>query len=77
MKMGGGGGAEGDRRSSAAVTVLCQNSFARELKFRVVGFVLKRLFTHFEMLIVSYAVQSVDGFCPILPLLTLWHTVLV
>ena len=32
---------------------LCLNSLTRELKIRVVGFALEKLFTHFEMLIVS------------------------
>ena len=37
-----------------------QNSLTRELKIRVVGFALK-LFTHFEMLIVSHALHCVNG----------------
>ena len=40
---------------SFQIWVLCQNSLTRELKIRVVGFVLKKLFTHFEFLIVSHA----------------------
>ena len=32
--------------------IFCQNSLTRELKIRVVGFVLKKLLTYFEMLIV-------------------------
>ena len=40
---------------------LCQNSLTRELKIRVVGFVLQKLFTYFEMLIVPHALQCVDG----------------
>ena len=44
--------------------ILCQNSLTRELKIRVVGFVLKKLLTYFEMLIVPHALQCVDGcFC--------------
>ena len=39
----------------------CQNSLTRELKIRVVGFVLKKLLTYFEMLIVPHALQCVDG----------------
>ena len=35
--------------------------FTRELKIRVVGFVLKKLLTYFEMLIVPHALQCVDG----------------
>ena len=33
----------------------------KELKIRDVGFVLKKLFTHFEMLIVSHALHCVNG----------------
>ena len=52
--------------------ILCQNSLTRELKIRVVGFVLKKLLTYFEMLIVLHALQCVDGS----PHLTFcfWHT---
>ena len=39
----------------------CQNSLTRELKIRVVGFMLKKLLTYFEMLIVPHALQCVDG----------------
>ena len=35
----------------------------REFKITVVGFVLKTLFTYFEMLIASYALHCVDGCC--------------
>ena len=38
-----------------------QNSLTRELKIRVVEFVLKKLLTYFEMLIVPHALQCVDG----------------
>ena len=38
---------------SFQIWILCRNSLTRELKIRVVGFALKKLFTHFEMLIVS------------------------
>ena len=41
--------------------ILCQNSRTRELKIRVVGFVLKKLLKYFEMLIVPHALQCVDG----------------
>ena len=44
--------------------ILCQNTLTRELKIRVVGFVLqkfKKLLTYFEMLIVPHALQCVDG----------------
>ena len=43
------------------IRILCQNSLTRELKIRVVGFVLKKLLTYFEMLIVPHALQCVDG----------------
>ena len=43
------------------ISILCQNSLTRELKIRVVGFVLKKLLTYFEMLIVPHALQCVDG----------------
>ena len=33
------------------IWILCQNSLTRELKIRVVGFVLKKLLTYFEMLL--------------------------
>ena len=60
------------------IWILCQNSLTRELKIRVVGFVLKKLLTFFENLIVPHALHCIKGcfFC-ILPHLTLWHTVLV
>ena len=44
------------------IWILCQNSLTRELKIRVVGFVLKKLLTYFEMLIVQHARQCVDGY---------------
>ena len=34
---------------------------ARELKIRVVGFMLKKLLTFFEMLIVPHALHCIDG----------------
>ena len=43
------------------IWILCQNSLTRELKIRIVGFVLKKLFTYFEMLIVPHALQCVGG----------------
>ena len=43
------------------IWILCQNSLTRELKIRVVGFVLKKLFTHFEILIVSHVLHCVNG----------------
>ena len=41
--------------------ILCQNSLPGELIIRVVGFVLKKLLTFFEMLIVPHALQCIDG----------------
>ena len=60
------------------IWILCQNSLTRELKIRVVGFVLKKLLTFFENLIVPHALYCIHGcfFC-ILPHLTVWHSVLV
>ena len=46
---------------SFQIWILCQNSLTRELKIRVVGFALKKLVTHFEMLIVSHALHCVNG----------------
>ena len=43
------------------IWILCQNSLTRELKIRVVGFVLKKLLTFFEMLIVPHALHCIDG----------------
>ena len=43
------------------IWMLCQNSRTRELKIRVVGFVLKKLLTFFEMLIVPHALHCIDG----------------
>ena len=44
------------------IWILCQNSLTRELKIRVVGFVLIKLLTYFEMYIVPPALHSVDIF---------------
>ena len=41
--------------------ILCQNSLTRELKIRVVEFVLKRVFTYFQMLILPHALHCIDG----------------
>ena len=46
---------------SFQIWILSQNSHTRELKIRVVGFALKKLFTHFEMLIVSHVLHYVNG----------------
>ena len=49
------------KKKKNQIWILCQNSLTRELKIRVVGFVLKKLLTYFEMLIVPHALQCVDG----------------
>ena len=49
------------KRKKKQIWILCQNSLTRELKIRVVGFVLKKLLTYFEMLIVPHALLCVDG----------------
>ena len=60
------------------IWILCQNSLTRELKIRDVGFVLKKVIHIFVMLIVPHALHCVEGCCfVILPLLTVWHTVLL
>ena len=46
---------------SFQIWILCQNSLTRELKIRVEGFALKKLVTHFEMLIVLHALHCVNG----------------
>ena len=48
-------------KKNKQIWILCQNSLTRELKIRVVGFVLKKLLTYFGMLIVPHALQCVDG----------------
>ena len=48
------------KKKKKQIWILCQNSLTRELKIRVVGFVLKKLLTYFEMLIVPHALQCVD-----------------
>ena len=49
------------KKKNLQIWFLCQNSLTREQKIRVVGFVLKKLFTHFEILIVSHASNCVNG----------------
>ena len=62
---------------SFQIWILCRNSLTRELKIRVVGFAHKKLFTHFEMLIVSNALHCVNGHYFAFYLLTVCYTVLV
>ena len=59
------------KKKKKQIWILCQNSLTRELKIRVVGFVLKKLLTYFEMLIVPHALQCVDG-C-FLVFYRIWH----
>ena len=40
-----------------------QNQLTRELRIRVIVFVLKTLLTYFEMLVNSHALHCVDGCC--------------
>ena len=49
------------KKKTQQIWILCQNSLTRELKIRVVGFVLKKLLAYFEMLIVPHALQSLDS----------------
>ena len=49
------------KKKKKQIWILCQNSLTTELKIRVVGFVLKKLLTYFEMLIVPHALQCVDS----------------
>ena len=43
------------------IWILCQNSLTREIKIRVVGFVLKKLLTFFENLILPHALHCING----------------
>ena len=56
------------------IWILCQNSLTREFKIRVVGFVLKKLLTYIEMLIVPHALQCVDGWFFVF--YRIWHLLL-
>ena len=49
------------KKKKKKIWILCQTSLTREVEIRVVGFVLKKLLTYFEMLIVPHALQCVDG----------------
>ena len=51
------------RKKHLQIWILCQHSLTRELKIRVVGFVLWKLLTYFVMLIVPHALHCVDGCC--------------
>ena len=54
-----------NKKQKNQIWILCQNSLTRELKIKVVEFVLKTLLIYFEILIVPHALQCVDGsfFC--------------
>ena len=55
-----------------------KNSLARELNIKVVGFVLKKILTYFEMLIVPHAVHCADSYIFVFTSFdTVWLTVLV
>ena len=43
------------KKKKKKIWILCQNSLTRELKIRVVRFMLKKWLTYFEMLIVPHA----------------------
>ena len=49
------------KKKKKQMWILCQNSLTRELKIRVVRFVLKKLLAYFEMLIVPHALQCLDS----------------
>ena len=56
----------------------CQNSLIRELNIKVVGFVLEKLLTFFEMLTVPHVLHCVDSYIFVFTSFdTVWHTVLV
>ena len=54
------------------IWILCQNSLTRELKIRVVGFVLKKLLTFFENLILPHALPCINGCFFVFYLI--WHS---
>ena len=49
------------KKNLCQIWILCQNFTTRELKIRVVGFVLKKLLTFFENLIVPHALHCING----------------
>ena len=60
------------------IQILWQNSLTRELNIKVVGFVLKKILTYFELLIVPHALHCVDSCIFVFTSFdTVWHTVLV
>ena len=58
---GGYGGGRGLGRERLIEGCLCKNSLIGELIVKVVGFVLKKLLTSFEMLIVPHVLHCVDN----------------
>ena len=60
------------------IEILWQNSLTRELNIKAVGFVLKKILTYFEILIVPHALHCVDSCIFVCTSFdTVWHTVLV
>ena len=57
----GYGGGRGLGRERLIEGCLCQNSLIGQLIVKVVGFVLKKLLTSFEMLIVPHVLHCVDS----------------
>ena len=49
------------KKKKKQIWILWQNSLTRELNIKVVGFVLKKILTYFEMLIVPHALHCVDS----------------
>ena len=77
-KRGGPDPAPAPQPKKNQIWILCQNSLTRELKIRVVGLMLKKLLTYFEMLIVPHALHCVDSCIFVFTSFdTVWHTVLV
>ena len=63
---------------SFPIWILRQKSLTRQLGIRVVGFKLKKLFTHFKKLIVSHALHCLNGlYYYFVSFLTVCYTVLV
>ena len=63
------------KKKKIQIWILCQNSLTRELKIRVVGFVLEKLLTYFEMLIIPQC-STVCRWLPLFPQIFLSDLVL-
>ena len=61
------------KKKKKQIWILCQNSLTRELKIRVVRFVLKKLLTYFEMLIVPHAPQCIHVDVGFFVFYGIWH----